>query len=196
MSYQYLALMHPKRPSLIIMHGPSGSGKSWLSERLVPLVAAVRLRRQTYAHLLECAESCLLGGVSVIVDAAFLNADDRERFRSLAQRRGASFVILSCIADKSEMASRITGRAQGNADPSEATISVLDNQLQGFVPLRADELEYVIRVDTLQPDPQRAAFAMLQAREVNLGVRQVAWQQRRDLMSPAASRANPASRRH
>ena len=187
--------MHPKRPSLIIMHGPSGSGKSWLSERLVPLVAAVRLRRQTYAHILECAESYLLGGVSGIVDAACSDADDRERFRSLAQRLGASFVILSCIADKLEMARRIAGRAQGNADPSEATIAALDNQLQSFVPLRADELEYVIRVDTLQPDPQRAAFAMLQAREVNLGVRQVAWQRRRDLMSPAASRANPASHR-
>jgi uncharacterized protein len=210
-----LDFMHPKRPSLIIMHGPSGSGKSWLSERLVPLVAAVRLRsdlerkrlpdpepasgadsalspdlytparnRQTYARLLKCAESCLLGGVSVIVDAAFLNADDRERFRSLAERCGGSFVILSCIADKAEMACRIAGRAQRNADPSEATVTVLKNQLQGFVPLRADELAHVIRVDTLQSNPQRAAFATLQAREVNLGVRQVAWPRRRDRVSP------------
>jgi aminoglycoside phosphotransferase family enzyme/predicted kinase len=210
-----LDFMHPKRPSLIVMHGPSGSGKSWLSERLVPLVAAVRLRsdlerkrlpdpepgmsadpatshdlytparnRQTYARLLKCAESCLLGGVSVIVDAAFLNADDRERFRSLAERCGASFVILSCIADKAEMAHRIASRAQGNADPSEATVDVLEKQLQGFVPLRTDELAHVIRVDTLQPNPQRAAFATLQAREVNLGVRQVAWPQRRDRPLP------------
>jgi aminoglycoside phosphotransferase family enzyme/predicted kinase len=200
-----LAFMHPKRPSLIIMHGPSGSGKSWLSERLVPLVAAVRLRsdlerkrspdpepdlytparnRQTYARLLQCAESCLLGGVSVIVDAAFLNVDDRERFRSLAERCGASFVILSCIADKAEMGRRIARRAQENADPSEATIGVLENQLQGFVPLRADELAHAIRVDTLQPDPLRATFATLQAREVNLGVRQVAWPQRRERVVP------------
>ena len=204
-----LAFMHPKRPLLIIMHGPSGSGKSWLSERLVPLAAAVRLRsdlerkrlaepaagmdlaihpdlytparnRQTYARLLKCAESCLLGGVSVIVDAAFLNADDRERFRSLAQRLGASFVIVSCIAAKAEMARRITRRAQEHADPSEATIAVLENQLQRFVPLRADELADVIHVNTLQPNSQRAAFATLQAREVNLGVRQVTWPRRRD----------------
>jgi aminoglycoside phosphotransferase family enzyme/predicted kinase len=210
-----LQFMHPKRPSLIIMHGPSGSGKSWLSERLVPLVAAVRLRsdlerkrlpvaepapgadsptspdlysparnRQTYARLLNCAESCLLGGVSVIVDAAFLNADDREHFRSLAERSGASFVILSCIADKAEMARRIASRTHGNADPSEATIAVLVNQLEGFVPLRADELAHVIRVDTLQRDPQRAAYATLQAREMNLGARQVAWAQRRDRELP------------
>jgi aminoglycoside phosphotransferase family enzyme/predicted kinase len=200
-----LTFMHPKRPSLIIMHGPSGSGKSWLSERLVPLVVAVRLRsdlerkrlpdpepdlytparnRQTYARLLECAESCLLGGVSVIVDAAFLSADDREFFRSLAERCGASFVILSCIADKAEMGRRIARRAQENADPSEATIAVFENQLQGFVPLRAEEQAHAICVDTLQPDPLRAAFATLQAREVNLGVRQVAWPQRRERVLP------------
>jgi aminoglycoside phosphotransferase family enzyme/predicted kinase len=194
-----LAFMHPKRPSLIIMHGPSGSGKSWLSERLVPLVAAVRVRSdlerkrlpephpytpahncQTYARLLECAESCLLGGIGVIVDAAFLDADDRERFRSLAQRCAASFVIFSCIADPAEMARRIASRALGNADPSEASIAVLENQLQSFVPLRAEELPDVIRVNTLQPNPQRVAFATLQAREVNLHVRQVAWPKRRD----------------
>jgi aminoglycoside phosphotransferase family enzyme/predicted kinase len=201
-----LDFMHPKRPSLIIMHGPSGSGKSWLSERLVPLVAAVRLRsdlerkrfpdperdlytparnRQTYARLLKCAESCLVGGVSVIVDAAFLNAEDRERFKSLAERCGASFVILSCIANKAEMARRIASRAQGNADPSEATTAVLENQLQAFVPLQADELAHVIRVDTLQPNPQRAAFATLQARAVNLGVLQVAWPLRRDRVPQA-----------
>ena len=205
-----LDFMHPKHPSLIIMHGPSGSGKSWLSERLVPLVAAVRVRsdlerkrlpepadsansrdlytparnRQTYLRLLKCAENCLQGGISVIVDAAFLNADDRERFKSLAERCGASFIILSCIADKAELARRIASRAQGSADPSEATVTVLENQLQSFVPLRADELGHVIRVDTLQPDPQRAAFATLQAREVNLGVRQVAWQQRREQVLP------------
>jgi predicted kinase len=202
-----LGFMHPKRPSLIIMHGPSGSGKSWLSERLVPLVAAVRLRsdlerkrlphpgpdlyapacnRETYARLLKCAESCLLGGVSVIVDAAFLNAEDRERFKSLAERCDASFVIVSCIADKAEMARRIAGRAQGNTDPSEATVAVLENQLQAFVPLSANELAHVIRVDTLQPNPERAAFATLQARAVNLGAPQVAWTQRRDRVLPQA----------
>lgn len=120
----------------------------------------------------------------MIVDAAFLNAEDRERFRSLAERRGASFVIVSCIADKAEMARRIASRAQENVDPSGATIAVLENQLHGFVPLHADELAHAIRVDTMQPNPQRAAFATLQAREVNLGALQVAWPQRRDRVLP------------
>jgi uncharacterized protein len=34
----------PRRPSMILMQGVSGSGKSWLSERLVPALHAVRVR--------------------------------------------------------------------------------------------------------------------------------------------------------
>lgn len=36
--------MERPRPTLILMHGPSGSGKSWLSERLVSALPAVRIR--------------------------------------------------------------------------------------------------------------------------------------------------------
>lgn len=36
--------MNARRGTLILMHGPSGSGKSWLSERLVPAVHAIRVR--------------------------------------------------------------------------------------------------------------------------------------------------------
>lgn len=112
-------------------------------------------------------------------------------------RRSFAKVNAQYQIDKARSHLRMGDRAQGNADPSEATTDVLEHQLQCFVPLRTDELAHVIRVDTLQPNPQRAAFATLQAREVNLGVRQVAWPQRRDLLtSLAASRANPASRRH
>ena len=201
--------MRPKQTALFVMHGPSGSGKSWLSERLVPLVAAVRLRSdlerkrmvdqepglgrgaagspdlytparncQTYTRLLECAESSLLGGISVIVDAAFLDVEHRQQFKALADRLGASFVIVSCVAEKAEMARRIESRTTEKAGPSDATVAVLYNQLQGFVPLRADELTDVVRVDTQQPNPDRSLFAMLQAREVNLR-RRMTWPQRR-----------------
>jgi hypothetical protein len=35
---------HVPRPVLILMHGPSGSGKSWLSERLIDALPALRVR--------------------------------------------------------------------------------------------------------------------------------------------------------
>jgi uncharacterized protein len=36
--------MEPQHPTMVLMHGVSGSGKSWLSERLVPELRAVRIR--------------------------------------------------------------------------------------------------------------------------------------------------------
>jgi aminoglycoside phosphotransferase family enzyme/predicted kinase len=38
------AYLERPAPTLFLMHGPSGSGKSWLSERLLPLLGAVRIR--------------------------------------------------------------------------------------------------------------------------------------------------------
>jgi uncharacterized protein len=39
-----LRITRPNVPTLILMHGVSGSGKSWLSEQLVPRVPALRIR--------------------------------------------------------------------------------------------------------------------------------------------------------
>jgi predicted kinase len=50
-----LAWMTPSQPFLILMHGVSGSGKTWLSERLLPELSAVRVRsdveRKRLAHM-------------------------------------------------------------------------------------------------------------------------------------------------
>ncbi|MBK9326972.1 MAG: AAA family ATPase [Hydrogenophilales bacterium] len=37
-------LAHDRRPPLILMHGVSGSGKTWHSQRLLERLGAVRLR--------------------------------------------------------------------------------------------------------------------------------------------------------
>jgi len=37
-------LIAPRRPALILMHGVTACGKSWLSDRLIPVVQAVRVR--------------------------------------------------------------------------------------------------------------------------------------------------------
>lgn len=38
------AWAQPRRPLLVLMHGASGSGKSWLAERLAPRLPAIRIR--------------------------------------------------------------------------------------------------------------------------------------------------------
>jgi hypothetical protein len=183
-------------PRLIIMHGLSGSGKSWLSERLVPLLGAVRLRsdverkrlgnvpmsvarrvgfeegiyvpemsRRTYGRLLECAQSCLKGGMDVIVDAAFLKGADRRLFRDLAAREGCRFMIVTCEADPAALAQRIRARRQSCADPSDADVEVLNRQMQNSEPLSADEQSMLIEIDTADSQASRKAFAAIQERQ-------------------------------
>jgi aminoglycoside phosphotransferase family enzyme/predicted kinase len=180
-------------PALFIMHGVSGSGKSWLSEQLASQWGALRIRsdverkrlgaespavasntecdlytsemnRLTYARLLEGAESCLKGGMDTIVDAAFLNGDDRRMFRDLAIRLGCQFAILACEADPAALARRIETRGLLRTDPSDATVQVLNRQLKNREPLAADEQAAAIRVDTMLPQASEKAIAAIRSR--------------------------------
>ncbi len=171
-----------RSPALIIMHGPSGSGKSWLSERLIPELPAIcvrsdlerkrlagiavadaatadvdqgiytsQSRHETYRRLADCAEACCVAGLNVVIDATFLESAHRELFRALAQRSGASYVIVSCHADRATLEQRILQRNAGGRDPSDATIAVLDTQLSEMRPLCAGEEQYVVSFDTAEP---------------------------------------------
>jgi predicted kinase len=173
-----IGLVKRNRPVLLLMHGMSGSGKSWLSEQLVAPLQALRVRsdlerqrligasptsarfkqgnyapamsHRVYARLVECAESCLQGGFNVIVDAAFLDAADRELFTSLADRMHLACAFISCQADPTTLLNRVATRAQRGGDPSEADQSVLKAQLREFVPL--DTPLPVIHIDTRAAD--------------------------------------------
>jgi 2-phosphoglycerate kinase len=45
--------MEPQHPTMVLMHGVSGSGKSWLSERLVPELRAVRMWSESASRALQ-----------------------------------------------------------------------------------------------------------------------------------------------
>lgn len=169
------------QPMLLLMHGLSGSGKSWLSEQLVAPLRALRIRsdlerkrllgassaatdfkqgnyapemsHRVYARLMDCAESCLQAGFSVIVDAAFLEAADRELFTSMARRMDVSCTFISCHADPTTLLDRVATRAQRADDASEADESVVRSQLRDFVPLDTQRQQPVIYVDTRDEDP-------------------------------------------
>ena len=190
-----VAFVKRPTPTLIIMQGLSGSGKSWLSEQLIPRIGAVRIRsdlerkrlaatqasairdrvsaqrlydpqfsRRTYARLLECAASCLSAGVNVIVDAAFLVGAERRLFRDFAARKGFSFMIVLCEADRGVLVERIKKREQLHVDPSEADVEVLNWQLQNTEPLSAEERSHVIAVDTTEPDAAQRTCAAIRRR--------------------------------
>jgi len=179
-------LTNPPPPALLIMHGLSGSGKSWLSERLAVRLGAVRMRsdverkrladtspadrytpqfgRRTYAHLIECAESCLKGGMSVIVDAAFLEAAQRQLFQDLARRHRVQCLIIHCVADSKVLEQRITQRQQQHTDPSEAGIEMLKLQSRNVQPLDADERLHAVIVDTNLPNALDVAHSAVEQR--------------------------------
>jgi aminoglycoside phosphotransferase family enzyme/predicted kinase len=176
-------------PALFVMHGVSGSGKSWLSERIAAELGAIRIRsdverkrlgcgedlytpdmnRRTYARLLEGAESCLKGGVDTIVDAAFLAGGDRRMFGDLAIRLGCRLIVLDCEADTTALAQRIEKRALLHADPSDATVEVLNWQLQNSEPLAADERTAAIMVDTTESQAAEKAIATIRSRVGRIG---------------------------
>ncbi len=93
----------------------------------------------TYRRLAELARTVLLAGWSVVVDAAFLRRAERDTFRALAQACGAEFAILAPQADLAVLRQRIEARRSAGTDASEATLDVLQRQLQWIEPPGDDE---------------------------------------------------------
>ena len=197
----YLALAHRlialTSPRLLITHGVSGSGKSFVSQGVLEQAGAIRVRsdierkrlfgvnqsaahsdgaaapsgsgkvdanplysrdctQATYAHLRELAQTSLKAGWHVIVDATFLDADERDRFRQLASSQHSHFAILHCEAPRLVLEARITARLTtpqpGTRDASDADTTVLAQQLHKDTALRPAEAPYTLRANTTQPD--------------------------------------------
>jgi aminoglycoside phosphotransferase family enzyme/predicted kinase len=100
--------------------------------------------RATYLRLAELAETVVLSGFPVIVDAAFLRQTDRERFAELARHLGVPFEILKCSASEQHLRDRIEARQRRGTDASEADQRVLAKQLES--------------VDNLSPEEERVAL--------------------------------------
>ena len=96
-------------------------------------------QQRTYARLHDLAALLLRAGWSVIVDATFLKRADRAAFRALAQDLGVSFSILAPQATAPQLRERIAARQALGRDASEATLAVLERQLQTLEPLGAHE---------------------------------------------------------
>jgi len=94
---------------------------------------------QTYESLCQRAEALLQAGWTVVVDAAFLKRHEREAFATLARMLGCPFGILAPQAPVEVLRQRIARRQARGSDPSEATLEVLERQLQSIEPLGDDE---------------------------------------------------------
>ncbi len=106
---------------------------------------------RTYARLLEVSGLALDAGYPTIVDAAFLRADERDRFRDSARKRRVPFAILHCVADPGVLHERVSARRASGADPSEAGLEVLARQLADHDSLTGEERRVAIELDTSRP---------------------------------------------
>ena len=102
----------------------------------------------TYKRLGLLAREILSAGYSVIVDACFLNKQQRTPFYTLAKELDVPFHILSFEASTDELKHRIEKRGNECNDPSEADISVLQYQLSHFDPIDDFEHKHTISIDT------------------------------------------------
>ncbi len=181
LAYQYTQTTTPK---MIISHGLSGSGKTYLSQLLLEqafpeqgdiirlrsdverkrLFAMEETRRdksginkgiytcesshQTYERLLQLTGSVLKSGFSVIVDAAFLKADQRQQFYHYAKENNIPFLILHSKADIDIQRQRLRSRQQQDKGASDADVAILNQQLEHYSPLTDVEKSYTISIDT------------------------------------------------
>jgi aminoglycoside phosphotransferase family enzyme/predicted kinase len=181
----------PGRPILILMHGLSGSGKTWLARRIATVLRAAHLRsdverkrlggisergpssgvgaglystessERVYRHLAECAADVLSGGYGVIVDATFIHRADRESVAAIGRSLGVRVLLIDCRAPESLLESRIGERLRGGGDASEADLDVLHWQLTQAQPLTPDEPFDVIEAATDVPGVEDRVLAAL-----------------------------------
>ncbi|WP_299202245.1 bifunctional aminoglycoside phosphotransferase/ATP-binding protein [uncultured Amphritea sp.] len=175
--YIKLALSYANKPSpvLFLMHGVSGSGKSYLSQQLLERSGAIRIRSDverkrlhrefslkgenlelyghemnvhTYNHLKALTEKLLRVGESVIVDATFIRIRTRKNYLKMATKLGVELRIVACRCDQQLMQQRLDARKKEGADASDADVTIMLKQLESKQQLEDDELAYSYRVDT------------------------------------------------
>jgi len=192
--YRYIALAGQftahRSPALILMHGFSGSGKSWLAEQLATRIGAIRIRSDverkrifrlepdqacapetdlysekasqlTLDRMIALAHAITDAGYICIVDATFLTLTSRAPFFDWAAGGGIPLAILHCEAAEQIILRRLQQRSARARDPSDADSLVYRRQKETAEPLSDRERRYMISVDTGRADCIDFAYRQL-----------------------------------
>ena len=104
--------------------------------------------RRTYDRLMALTTGTVNSRYNALVDATFLDVDQRKNFRELAQELGVPFRILSCEADESVLRNRVSARSSAGTDPSDAGLKVLEAQLRSDHRLTRAEQSLTLSIRT------------------------------------------------
>ena len=187
------------RPRLILMSGLSGSGKSWLSERLVPSLGLLRARsdlerkRVSGMPAREHAPAAVGHGlygraISGRTYAQLIECAEHAlaggygiiidaAFLEVGQRdsfrelahRLAAPFLLVRCEADAEVLRRRVRERAASDDPSDASLAVLEHQLATARPLESRELPSAVIIDTSVNDAGLAAVHVVGARLARVG---------------------------
>lgn len=115
-----------------------GQSQSALNQNIYGAAAT----QDTFERLHGLSQTIVGAGLPVIVDATFLKRALRTRFIGLARDLNVPVKIIDIQADAERCRSRILQRQRMDHDASEATLEILDHQLQTAEPL--DDAERLI----------------------------------------------------
>jgi len=112
-----------------------------------PRLYGAAATQATYSRLMVLAAIALQSGWSVILDATFLRAEQRQQARALAERMGVGWLLLDFRAGEPLLRQRVRERSARGGDASEADMSVLEQQLATAQPLTDSERDSTHVID-------------------------------------------------
>jgi predicted kinase len=107
--------------------------------------------RRTYERLLELARQVLESGYSVLLDATFLTRSQRAMFLTLGRELQRPCTILALEAPLEVLRQRLSERAKGGTDASDADAGILEHQQTIREPFSAEEVPHVVHLDATRP---------------------------------------------
>ncbi|WP_228001807.1 bifunctional aminoglycoside phosphotransferase/ATP-binding protein [Nocardia australiensis] len=135
------------RKQLLSGHEVTGSIGTYAAGAYTPAGKA-----RVYTEMLTQARALLAAGVSVILDASWIDATERTRGITLAEETHADLVALRCICPRELASHRIRQRAAGESD---ATPDIADAMATA-----ASSWPDAITLDTAQPVDHTTAAAI------------------------------------
>jgi len=167
-------------PSLVVVAGLSGTGKSSVADALRARTGFVHINSditrkrlagvsptsrpgpqlytgarsaETYAAMYGAADTALAAGRGAIIDATFQRRVDRDAARAVAYRAHRPILFVECVCSAEEVRRRLAERGLRGDDASDADWAIHRQQRARYEPFAADEATERIVVDTQRPLP-------------------------------------------
>lgn len=119
-------------------------------ERFDKGIYSPEFSRKTYQQMLDQARQALSRGKSVIIDASFKEAAERERAMRLAEEMSANFLIIECVLDQRIVKERLEQRIK-EGSVSDGRWEIWRQQRKSFDKMDGIPPEKRIVIDTSRP---------------------------------------------